>query len=146
MSKVQVHKSCSQNTFFSVFLKSTIVSDIYEHVLYHSKEKKTNKQTNYQTAKLQQMERNKTVYCEGYTIDLCVYIVDNQLERAKNLLITYTHLFIYSSSSLLPQANEIQLHLYCGLWENRHICIFNSFIMFRGISTLVVTDTILLLF
>ena len=41
------------------------------------KKKKNNKQTNYQTAKLQQMERNKTVYCEGYTIDLCVYIVDN---------------------------------------------------------------------
>ena len=75
MSKVYVHKSCSQNTFFSVFLKCTIVSDIYEHVLGHSKEKK--KRKNYQTAKLQQMERNKTVYCEGYTIDLCVYIVDN---------------------------------------------------------------------
>ena len=43
MSKVYVHKSCSQNTFFSVFLKCTIVSDIYEHVLDHSKEKKKKK-------------------------------------------------------------------------------------------------------
>ena len=33
----------------------------------------------YQTAKLQQMETNKSVYCEDYSIDstdLCIYIVD----------------------------------------------------------------------
>ena len=32
MSKVQVHRHYSQKTFFCVFLKCTIVSDIYEHV------------------------------------------------------------------------------------------------------------------
>ena len=60
---------------FLSFLESTVVSDIYEHALNHSKKKKN-------TTKLQncnKMETNKSVYCEDYSIDstdLCIYIVD----------------------------------------------------------------------
>ena len=43
------------------------------------------------------METNKSIYCDGYSIDsidLCIYIVDQQLEKAMNLPITYTYLLI----------------------------------------------------
>ena len=106
------------------FLKSTIASDIYEHVLKHSNKTTTTKQQN-----CNKIETNKSLYCEGYSIDsidLCIYIVDYQLEKAMNLPITYTYLLICPLS--LRQANEIYLHLYyCGLWENRYIGIFKQF-------------------
>ena len=43
------------------------------------------------------METNKSVYCEGYSIDpihVYVYSVDYYLEKAMNLPITYTYLLI----------------------------------------------------
>ena len=67
-----------------------------------------------------------------------------------NLPITYTYLLIcllHPPSTPPPpfnQANDIYLHLYYELWENRYIGIFKqfSFIMVTGISALVATDTI----
>ena len=79
------------------------------------KKTKTTKLQNYN-----KMETNKSVHCEGYSIDsidLCIYIVEYYLEKAMNLPIMYTYLLIclLPSCSPPPQANEIYPHLYYGL-------------------------------